>query len=446
MILLLPISMWGQGDNRHVLVLSSDFIPENIHGLLSIFRSDSKIGPLIARGYLNDRFLIQPEGPPSQKSFNRVGVYASLWTGQWPAQHGVHGLESDQYNFDEFPQIFRHLRELQNPVSSLVISSDDLLGSQLIKGYSQNSFIEVDNTNVKANAVRSISDKPPALIWIHWHFHEAGTSSDGYTTVGYRTANSFKQILNSVWERDSFPEEDWLIVILGLPIAGTSPDLQAQSHGFAIIDSVGSADPSRLILPAAVDLAPLILSHLDSPPRPQVADLPDNSQNPPASSGPKPIVIQSQNIPQTAATLEDLARKVEKLSLAYQIDREQHQRNAQQQATAMQENQDKLTYQIMNLMSNRLAQVEDLSKNYRTFSGTVMDQSVQLALTVIVIMMVICMATFIITTIIQTRNSRQLAQIMQSFAAYRSRQFHKELADSDGRKPAPSTSASAAVD
>jgi hypothetical protein len=418
---------------RHALVLSIDFIPENMDGLLSIFRTDSKIGPLMERGYVNETFRIQPEGGADTRAVSRAGVYASLWTGVWPSSHGVFGLENDQYQLEKHPQIFNQLKSISTSLDSVVITADQLIGNRLVKGYASNSFIETSNANVVTNAARTISGDPPALLWVHWGFDSSGTPNDGFTTQAYRAASSFKRILSNLWLRDSFADESWVVVIMGLPVAdpGLAPD--SRNFGFVGVDTRGVAAGSIPELTSAVDLAPWLAGFFS-----KGGSAVGGSGS--ADERPVPVRLVSQpeeadgdlklnptDLPQTAASLDELTRRIEKLTLAYQQGRDEQQRLAQQQALDFQKRQDELQTLIMTQMSNRLSNVRDMSTSYRKFSGNVMDQSIQLALTVIVVMMVICMGTFVVTTVIQTRNSRQLAQIMQSFAAYRSRQLHREF-------------------
>lgn len=419
---------------RHVLVISVDFIPENMDGLLSILRSDSKIGRVVERGALNDKIRFQPDSEDRFKAVSRVGVYASLWTGVWPEAHGVFGLDDDIYNLEGHPQLFELLKKISPETTSVVITADELIGDRLIKGFTPNSFIETSNAQVLTNATRSLTGDAPSLLWVHWGFDHEADQKDGFTTLAYKTANSFKQILTTLWTRPDFADEKWAVMLVGLPVADPGLDPSSDTRAFSIMDSVGLSSVEIPRFASIAEISPWITTFLTQGQSPNPVSSSAKVSNPGTLS---PVVI-----PETASNLEDLSRRIEKLTLTYQEGREEQARIAQQQALEFRRRQDDLQALVMTSMSNRLTSVKDMSTSYQKFSGNVMDNSMKLALTVVVIMMVICMGTFIVTTIIQTRNSRQLAQIMQSFAAYRSRQLHKEFSESSRPASTPEVPAS----
>lgn len=413
----LPVS----ATTNHVLVLSSDFLSAGgAREALPVFKSTPKISDRSENGFLNGAFRILPNNEDSPWPLDRIGVYTSLWTGFWPEQHGITSIDSDPERLDQFPLVFATLSQSALQTGSRFIFSDSLL-KPFVEKYVPDSQYVGSNQEVLASATELIAGEPPSLLWVQFAHNTEGDIRDTYIVADF-----CKQLLSEMVERSSFIDENWLVIVLGLPVVtdgGVARTLD--SEGFAIVDRIGLLNQAP-VLQGLTDVTPVITNFLLNPaeiiPPPTVAQVSTNDV--PVSGQ-----LTVQNLPQKAQEIEALSQQLEKMTvylrhLPATIREEVDKRESEQRAV-----QDKMTELMFNNFSNRLNNVSKISRNYQAESGSIMDKSITLALIVVVVLMIICMATFIITTVIQTRNSRQLAHIMQSFAAYKSQQIQKEISE-----------------
>ena len=421
---LICSGIFGNATNAgeyNVLVISSDVIPRNLADSLAVIKSTSKIIDRINDGYLNQNFYLQAEKSPEKKSMTRVGVYASLWTGEWPDKHGAFGLKSDRYNFEDYPTLFSQLSEQNKSLNGIFYSSDKLLKTTTAKAIPQVIFKE-NNEEVFNQARETIQTSNPHLLWVHWSHEGNEDIRDTYILANYS-----KKLIGSIIERPTFLDENWLFIYLGLPVMESSLENRISDKGFIIADSIGQTEKFP-VLHSAHEFAPSLMSYLS-----QNSDEEDegNQENAVNESGLEPGVenlMPAQNITAQTEKMEGLSDQLEKLTVYLRYLPETIKEESNRKELEQRKAQDKINQIIFNNLSNRLNNVNMVSSNYQQNSGDLMNRSMKMALTVVVILMVICMGTFIATTIIQTKNSKQLAQIIQSFAAYKSQQIHSEHA------------------
>ncbi len=398
-----------------VLLFSFDVVPKRLAEVLNITQSLSKISGRIDGGYFNENFLLQAKKSPEKKAMTRLGIYASLFTGKWPDKHGVFGVDSDVYNFDDHPAVFSLLSENSSEFEHLFFSSDRLLKKITDKIFPQ-SIYKKNNVEVFARAKDAIMGGTANLFWVHWRHLESEDSRTPYLLSDYS-----RQLIKKVVERSSFLDESWIFIYLGLPVLESSSGQEIPNKGFIIVDNIGQSETPTIH--SAIELAPSIVSYLkQNSEKSKEVPLGNNTVLDQALTKVKQPNISND----PSEKIEALSNQIKKLSTYLRYLPDTIKKESKREELEQRKAQDKMNQIIFNNLSNRINNVNLVSANHHKNLEDLIDESIKSALSVIILLMVICLGAFLAIIVIQTRNSNQLAQIIRSFAAYKSQQIHSK--------------------
>lgn len=264
---------------KHALVIGVDGLRPDALQQASTTSLDS----LIAAGAVTyDAFAGGELGTVTeQQTFSGPGWSSNL-IGVWTDKHGVVDNDISVVRVDEYPHFFRRIRERRPDVylSSFAMS---MINDNIVATGDADEVFTPDEGTFDANdlartnaAIAHLASESPDVIFVYFGDvdHQGHVAGYGPTIPEYMHAvetvdQQIGQILDAVEARETFDDEDWLVVVT------TDHGGIGQRHGqqtpeertIPLIVSGGAAKRGETISPGPGQTAvpPTVLRHLGIP-------------------------------------------------------------------------------------------------------------------------------------------------------------------------------------
>jgi len=146
--------------------------------------------------------------------------WSSMLTGVWSAKHGVVNDTYAGNKFDQYPMLFKHIKEYNSNLKTIAISSTTSINTNLVTNADITESLEKNDEGVKTKAVAALTDADADVVFIN--FNGVNTAGD---TFGYDTsipeymdaielADTYVASLTAAIDsRATLENEDWLIIV-----------------------------------------------------------------------------------------------------------------------------------------------------------------------------------------------------------------------------------------
>jgi predicted AlkP superfamily pyrophosphatase or phosphodiesterase len=210
--------------------------------------------------------------------------WSSILTGVWPEKHGVVSNDFSSNRYERYPDLFTLMESVRPDLNTFAVgdwlplvaedAGGPLIGDQVdrkvvLNGYDL-GWLEADSVSVEA-ALEEIQTGDPDMLFVYIGAPDEISHNIGGIGTEYRDAIAIADVhlghlMDAIRGRDSFPQEDWLILVTtdhgrteGGGHGGTSPE---ETTVFYLASGPSAQVGTPAESPASVDLVATAFAHL----------------------------------------------------------------------------------------------------------------------------------------------------------------------------------------
>lgn len=196
--------------------------------------------------------------------------WSSIATGVWPDKHNVTDNNFTDPNYDEYPDYATRLETAKPALSTLVVGTWAPIPEKVFGPSTDERIAGGDDAGTTAKAVDKLRNTDPDSTFVHLDEvdgagHSHGTDSQEYRDALNRADGQIGQILDAVAARESYAEEDWLVLVTAdhghTPTGGHGGNSPGERGTFVIAQGGGMAPGSVRDDVKITDIAPTVLRH-----------------------------------------------------------------------------------------------------------------------------------------------------------------------------------------
>jgi len=236
------------------------------------------IDALVSNGaYTWDAYSGGELGTPTQQLTVSGPSWSSILTGVWVNKHRVWNNSFENPNYDDYPHVFKRIREKRpKAYLSSIVSWDNL--NELIPTGADYEAIGTDE-EVAEKAVEHLATANPDVLFVYFgdvdhagHEWEFSPSVPEYTAAISEADGYVGAVLNAVKRRSTYGNENWLTIVLtdhggiGRGHGGQQPEVRTV---FIIVSGKSAKRGEISPGPGIVAVPPTIMQHLGIDVEPQ---------------------------------------------------------------------------------------------------------------------------------------------------------------------------------
>ena len=165
-------------------------------------------------------------GTISQQATSSGPGWTSILTGVWKDKHGVSDNSFEGYNWEEYPHIFKRIKEQAPNAYLSSISQWHPINDQILSK-AEGSWDYMLNAPgngdaVAASAIEHITSKDPDFLFLHFDDVDHAGHTHGYETDEVHSPKYIKtienidenigQVLDTIFNKPNYELEDWLFI------------------------------------------------------------------------------------------------------------------------------------------------------------------------------------------------------------------------------------------